>query len=85
MRCAEGDAESAELVSQVRAKVRNIYGAPKAFMCLRALGVCAPRKCVARIMSERVGLHQLIPLSLHCVPYGGTCMPRTLSVGRRHA
>ena len=34
---------------------------------------------------ERVGLHQLIPLSLHCVPYGGTYMPRTLSVGRRYA
>ena len=47
------DAELAELISQVRAKVRNIYGAPKTFMRLRALGVRTSRKRVARIMCER--------------------------------
>lgn len=47
------DAELAELISQVRAKVRNIYGAPKTFMRLRALGVRTSRKRVARIMRER--------------------------------
>ena len=47
------DAELAELISQVRAEVRNIYGAPKAFMRLRALGVRTSRKRVARIMRER--------------------------------
>lgn len=47
------DAESAELISQARAKVRNIYGAPKTFMRLRALGVRTSRKRVARIMRER--------------------------------
>lgn len=47
------DAELAELISQVREKVRNIYGAPKTFMRLRALGVRTSRKRVARIMRER--------------------------------
>lgn len=47
------DAELAELISQVRAEVRNIYGAPKAFMRLWALGVRTSRKRVARIMRER--------------------------------
>lgn len=47
------DAELVELISQVRAKVRNIYGAPKTFMRLRALGVRTSRKRVARIMRER--------------------------------
>ena len=32
------DAELAELISRVREKVRNIYGAPKTFMRLRASG-----------------------------------------------
>lgn len=44
------DAELAELISQVRTEVRNIYGTPKAFMRLRALGVRTSRKRVARIM-----------------------------------
>lgn len=47
------DAELAELISQVRTEVRNIYGTPKAFMRLRALGVRTSRKRVARIMRER--------------------------------
>lgn len=47
------DEELADLISQVRARVRNIYGAPKTFMRLRALGVRASRKRVARIMRER--------------------------------
>lgn len=47
------DEELAELISQVRAEVRNIYGAPKTFMRLRALGVRTSRKRVARIMRER--------------------------------
>lgn len=47
------DAELAELISRVREKVRNIYGAPKTFMRLRALGVRTSRKRVARIMRER--------------------------------
>lgn len=47
------DAELAEPISQVREKVRNIYGAPKTFMRLRALGVRTSRKRVARIMRER--------------------------------
>lgn len=38
------DEELAELISQVRAEVRNIYGAPKTFMRLRALGVRACAK-----------------------------------------
>ena len=48
------DAELAELISQVRTEVRNIYDAPKALMRLRALGVRTSRKRVARIMRERV-------------------------------
>lgn len=47
------DADLAELISQVRAKVRNIYGASKTFMRLRALGVRTSRRRVARIMRER--------------------------------
>lgn len=47
------DEELAELISQARAEVRNIYGAPKTFMRLRALGVRTSRKRVARIMRER--------------------------------
>lgn len=47
------DEELAELISQVRAEVRNIYGAPKTPMRLRALGVRTSRKRVARIMRER--------------------------------
>ena len=43
----------AKLISQVRAEVRNIYGAPKTFMRLKALGVSTSRKRVARIMRER--------------------------------
>ena len=43
----------AELISQVRAEVRKIYGAPKTSMRLRALGVRTSRKRVARIMRER--------------------------------
>ena len=47
------DEELAEMISQVRAQVRNVYGAPKTFMRLRALGVRTSRKRVARIMRER--------------------------------
>lgn len=47
------DEELADMISQVRARVRNIYGAPKTFMRLRALGVRTSRKRVARIMRER--------------------------------
>jgi len=47
------DKELAELIAQVRAEVRDIYGAPKTFMRLRALGVRTSRKRVARIMRER--------------------------------
>ncbi len=42
------DVDLAELILRVRAKVRNIYGAPKTFMRLRALGVRTSRKRVAR-------------------------------------
>ena len=44
------DEELAEPISQARAEVRNIYGAPKTFMRLRALGVRTSRRRVARIM-----------------------------------
>ena len=47
------DAELAEPISRVGEKVRNIYGAPKTFMRLRALGARTSRKRVARIMRER--------------------------------
>lgn len=47
------DGELAELISQVRAEVRGIYGAPKAFFALRRMGVRASMKRVARIMRER--------------------------------
>lgn len=47
------DAELAEPISRVRERVRNIYGAPKTFMRLQALGVRASRKRVARIMRGR--------------------------------
>ena len=50
---AARDEELVELISRVRAEVRGIYGAPKAFMRLRALGVRTSRKRVARIMRER--------------------------------
>lgn len=46
------DAELAALISQVRGDVRNIYGAMKTFMRLRALGVRTSRKRVARIMHD---------------------------------
>ena len=51
------DAELAELISQVREKARNIYGAPKTFMRLRALGVRTSRKRAARIMRGRGWLY----------------------------
>ena len=47
------DEELAKMISQVRSEVRNIYGAPKTFMRLKALGVSTSRKRVARIMRER--------------------------------
>ena len=47
------DEELAVAISQVRDEVWGIYGAPKAFMRLRALGVRTSRKRVARIMRER--------------------------------
>lgn len=47
------DAELAELISRVRSEVRDVYGVHRAFMRLRALGVRASRKRVARIMRER--------------------------------
>ena len=34
---------------------------------------------------ERVGLHQLSPLLLHCVLFGGPYVPETLEVARRYA
>lgn len=46
------DAELAALISQARGNARNIYGAMKTFMRLRALGVCTSRKRVARIMCD---------------------------------
>ena len=33
------DEELAELISQVRAEVRGIYGAPKTFFALRRMGI----------------------------------------------
>ena len=47
------DEKLAVAISQVRDEVRGIYGAPKTFMRLRALGVRTSRKHVARIMRER--------------------------------
>lgn len=47
------DEELAVAISQVRDEVRGIYGAPKTFMRLRALGVRTSRKRAARIMRER--------------------------------
>lgn len=47
------DEELAVAISQVRDGVRGIYGAPKTFERLRALGVRTSRKRVARIMRER--------------------------------
>lgn len=47
------DEELAELISQVMAGVRGIYGAPKAFFALRRMGVRTSTKRVARIMRER--------------------------------
>lgn len=47
------DEELAVAISQVRDEVRGIYGAPRTFMRLRALGMRASRKRVARIMRER--------------------------------
>ena len=47
------DEELSVAISQVRDEVRGIYGAPKTFMRLRALGVRTSRKRVARIMRER--------------------------------
>lgn len=47
------DEELAVAISQVRDEVRGIYGAPKTFERLRALGVRTSRKRVARIMRER--------------------------------
>ena len=47
------DEELAVATSQVRNEVRGIYGAPKTFERLRALGVRTSRKRMARIMRER--------------------------------
>ena len=47
------DEELAAMISQVRAEVRDIYGAPKVFLKLRRSGVRTSRKRVARIMRER--------------------------------
>ena len=47
------DEELAELISWVRAEVRGIYGAPKAFFAPRRMGVRTSMKRVARIMRER--------------------------------
>ena len=47
------DEELAIAISQVGDEVRGIYGAPKTFMRLRALGVRTSRKRVPRIMRER--------------------------------
>ena len=47
------DEELAAMISQVRAEVRDIYGAPKVFLELRRSGVRTSRKRVARIMRER--------------------------------
>ena len=47
------DEELAVAISQVRDEVRGIYGAPRTFMRLRALGVRTSRKRVTRIMRER--------------------------------
>ena len=47
------DEELTVAISQVRDEVRGIYGAPKTFMRLRALGVRTSRKRVPRIMRER--------------------------------
>ena len=50
---ARRDEELAGLISQVRADVREVYGAPKVFLKLRRMGVRTSRKRVARIMRER--------------------------------
>ena len=50
---APRDEELAVAISRVRDEVRGIYGAPRTFMRLRALGVRASRKRVERIMRER--------------------------------
>ena len=47
------DEELALAISQVGDEVRDIYGAPKTFERLRALGVRTSRKRVARIRRER--------------------------------
>ena len=47
------DEELAELIAQVRAEVRGIYGAPKTFFALKRMGVRTSMKRVARIMRER--------------------------------
>lgn len=47
------DGKLAELIAQVRAEVRDIYGTPKVFLKLRRMGVRTSRKRVARIMRER--------------------------------
>ena len=41
------DGELVEPMSRVGAEVRNIYGAPKAFMRLRALGCARPASCAS--------------------------------------
>ena len=58
------DAELAELISQVREKARNIYGAPKTFMRLRALGVRTSRKRAARIMRGRGWLYLALVMDI---------------------
>ncbi len=47
------DEELAELIAQVRAEVRGIYGAPKAFFAPRRMGVRTSMKRVARVIRER--------------------------------
>lgn len=56
------DEELAELISQARAEVRNIYGAPKTFMRLRALGMraCAKKPSGEKRTSRRESATDLV-------------------------
>lgn len=59
-----------------------LFGCPYLDEIVRGYDEASP---LANGWRERVGLHQLAPLLLHCVLFGGAYVPQTLAVARRYA
>lgn len=59
-----------------------LFGCPYLDEIVRGYDEASP---LADGWRERVGLHQLAPLLLHCVLFGGAYVPQTLAAARRYA